>query len=198
MLLNEIPNSKWSADLSRRRGVGTRCPFATVEACPRFYQSLSLLGGAGFTKIPEAEDERLLKYWKGSDLWPRTDEQATSMFGESGNPSMFSNFCPEVTSDSFGLSATFLARYADEIDAESAHRRLTKDGAPVAHPGWSWAACTGQHFTDCSIYSVLVHRATNPSSVVPAKPEPWWRKYLAEILVAIAVAIVGVIAKLIG
>lgn len=198
MLSNEIPNSEWSADVSRSRGVVVRCPFATVEACPRFYQSLSLLGGAGFTKIPEAEDERLLKYWKASDLWPRTNEQATSTFGEPGNPSMFSNFCPEVTSGSFGFSATFLARYADEIDVDSAHRRLTRDGAPVAHPGWTWASCAGQHFTDCSIYSVLVHRSKNPASVVPTKPEPWWRKYLAEIFVAIAVAIVGVLAKLFG
>ena len=185
--------------MSRSRGVGVRCPFATVEACPRFYQSLSLLGGAGFTKISDSEDKRLLKYWKASDLWPRTDEQATSTSGESGNLSMFSIFCPEIAADSLGFSATFLARYADEIDAESAHRRLARDDAPAAHPGWNWASCVGQHFTDCSLYSVLFHRAKNQLPVLPTKLEPWWRKHFFEILSAITVTIVGILAtKLLG
>ena len=57
--------------------------------------------GAGFTKLLKAEDERLLEYWKASDLWPRKDVQATSIFGESGNPS-FTQFggecwlCPPI------------------------------------------------------------------------------------------------------
>jgi len=57
--MTDIPNREWYANLSRERGVAFRCPFATVESCPRYYQSLSLLGKAGSTKIPEAEDERL-------------------------------------------------------------------------------------------------------------------------------------------
>lgn len=57
--MTEIPNREWYAKLSQERGVAFRCPFATVEACPRFYQSLSLLGETGSTKISEAEDERL-------------------------------------------------------------------------------------------------------------------------------------------
>ena len=92
----KIPDLKWYASVSEKRGVAVRCPFATVEACPRFYQSLSLLGNAGSTKIPQAEDERLLEKWKKSDLWPRTEELATSIAGADGKRSMFSNFCPEV------------------------------------------------------------------------------------------------------
>jgi len=102
--MTDIPNREWYANLSRERGVAFRCPFATVESCPRYYQSLSLLGKAGSTKIPEAEDERLLKHWKSSDLWPRTDEQATSLFGTSDNPSIYCNFCPEVTFERLGIS----------------------------------------------------------------------------------------------
>lgn len=190
--MTEIPNREWYAGLSQERGVAFRCPFATVESCPRFYQSLSLLGEAGSTKIPEGEDQRLLKHWKSSDLWPRTDEQATGLFGgDPGNPSIYSNFCPEVTFERFGYFATSLTRYADEIDSGFAHERLAKEGAPPGHPRWSWESCAGQHFTECPIYAVLSHRSKSPQS----KAEPWWRKYLAEIVVAVVIAIVGIIAK---
>ncbi len=125
-----IPNREWYANLSQERGVAFRCPFATVESCPRYYQSLSLLGETGSTKISEGEDQRLHKHWKSSDLWPRTDEQATGLFGgDPGNPSIYSNFCPEVTFERFGYFATSLTRYADEIISGFAHERLTKEVA---------------------------------------------------------------------
>jgi hypothetical protein len=190
--MTDIPNREWYAKLSQERGVAFRCPFATIESCPRYYQSLSLLGAAGSTKIPEAEDERLLKRWKSSDLWPRTDEQATGLFGgKPGNPSIYSNFCPEVTFERFGYFATTLTKYADEIDSGFAHQRLAQEGVPRGHPRWSWESCASQHFTECPIYAVLSHRSKSP----PAKTEPWWRKYLAEIVVAVVIAIVGIIAK---
>ncbi len=190
--MTDIPNREWYTKLSQERGVTFRCSFATVESCPRYYQSLSLLGEAGSTKIPAAEDERLLKQWKSSDLWPRTDEQATGLWGgEPGNPSIYSNFCPEVTFDRFGYFATSLTRYGDEMASGFAHERLAREEAPRGHPLWSWESCAGQHFTECSIYAVLSHRAKNPQ----AKPEPWWRKYLAEIVVAVVITIVGVIVK---
>ena len=53
---------------------------------------------------------------------------------------MFSRICPELAFDRFGYFATFLARYADEIDSECAHERLEKQNAPANHPGWQWAA----------------------------------------------------------
>jgi len=186
-----IPNRDWYAKLSQERSVSFRCPFATVESCPRYYQSLSLLGEAGSTKIPDAEDQRLLKHWKSSDLWPRTAEQATSLHGHLGN---VCKFCPEVTFEQFGYFATALTRYGDEVDLDFAHQLLVKDGAPPSHPGFSWQVCAGQHFTECPIYAVLSHRSMTPTT----KPEPWWRKYLAQIVVAVFVAIVGIIAKVFG
>ena len=190
--MTDIPNREWYANLSQERGVAFRCQFATVESCPRYYQSLSLLGEAGSTKISEAEDERLLKLWKSSDLWPRTDEQATGLFGgTAGDPSIYSNFCPEVTFERFGYFATTLTKYGDEIDSGFSHQRLARDDAPPGHPRWSWESCAGQHFTECPIYAVLSHR----SKSLQAKSELWWRKYLAEIVVAVVIAIVGIVAK---
>lgn len=183
---SETPNREWYARVSQSHAVGARCPFATVEACPRFYQSLSLLGEAGSTKISETEDQRLLEHWQSSDLWPRTAEQATSVSGTPESPSIFSNFCPEVSFERFGYFATSLTRYADELDSGFAHDRLAIESVPAGHPLWSWSSCVSQHFTDCPIYAVLFHRATAPQ---PQKPEPWWRKHLAEIIVAVVVAI---------
>ncbi len=188
----EIPDLKWYASVSEKRGVAVRCPFATVEACPRYYQSLSLLGNAGSTKIPQTEDERLLEKWKKSDLWPRTEELATSIAGADGKRSIFSNFCPEVAFDRFGYFATDLARYGDEIDINIAHEQLGKQKAPPGDPRWSWASTREQHYTECPIHAVLDHRAKarEPSS---EPPEPWWRKHLGEMIVGIVVAIVGIL-----
>lgn len=192
--MTNIPNREWYAKLSQERGVDFRCPFATVEACPRYYQSLSILGEAGSTKIPESEDKRLLKHWEKSDLWPRTDEQATSLFGEPGKPSIYSNFCPEVTFSRFGYFATSLTKYADEIDSGFAHERLAQDSAPTGDPRWSWESCAGQHFTECTYYAVLMHRSKNRQP----ETEPWLHKYLVQIIVAVVVAVIGIIAKVFG
>ncbi len=88
---------EWYLERSQRNGLSPRCPFATVVSCPRFYQSLSLLGEAGSTKISAKHDKKLLKKWKKSPLWPVTDEQATSISGPNDGNKHFSKFCPEVS-----------------------------------------------------------------------------------------------------
>jgi hypothetical protein len=55
----ETPDIEWYLRISKERGVTPRCPFATVERCPRYYDSLSLLGEAGSTKISSEEEARL-------------------------------------------------------------------------------------------------------------------------------------------
>ena len=193
--MREIPNREWYGGVSSEQSLGARCPFATVEACPRYYQSLSLLGEAGSTKIPEPEDRRLLNLWKASDLWPRTDELATSMAGPDGSPSIYSNFCPEVAFERFGYFATSLTRYPDGIDSALAHERLSRERVVRHHPSWSWASCTAQHFSECQVYAVLQYRSQHPAPSKPATPEPWWRKYISEIVVAVVIAIVGIVVK---
>jgi len=193
------PDLLWYNQSSKDKGLTGRCPFATVESCPRYYQSLSLLGDAGSTKIAPDEDARLLNYWKASDLWPKTAEYATSVSGPTGEPHLYSNFCPEVAFDRFGYFATFLARYADEIDSDTARSQLSKERAPGEDWRWSWAAITEEHYADCPLYSVLIHRsisAPRPSS----KPEvPWWRKHIVELIVGLAVTVIGgLLLKLFG
>lgn len=192
--MKTIPNLSWYSSVSAENKLSTRCPHATVESCPRYYQSLSLLGEADSTKIPEAEDKRLLKNWELSDLWPRTREQATSLSGPEGNPSSYSNFCPEIAYEQFGFFVSHLSAYADEIDSAAAHNCLLKADYPQGHPKWSWESAEPLHFKNCSVFSVLAHRPREP---IAHEHEPWWRKYLAEIVVAIVVAIAtAIVTKL--
>jgi len=153
-----VPDLEWYTGRSRELHLGHRCPFATVEVCPRYYQSLSLLGEAGSTPIEKQEDDRLLDKWKQSDLWPKTQEQETSISGPEGEARYFSNFCPEVTFDRYGYFARYLGRYADEIDQGLAHESLGKHLAPKNDWRWAWASVEPQHYGDCPLFSVLSHR----------------------------------------
>src|SRR5208283_2857731 len=81
------PDLKWYEEVTKRKGLNEpRCPFASTEKCPRYYQSLSILGTAGATAIDKAIDEKLQKRWEHHHLWPRTMEQETSVGGSEEDP----------------------------------------------------------------------------------------------------------------
>src|SRR5450631_3123171 len=129
-LSTETPNADWYLRVSNERGVTPRCPFAAVERCPRYYQSLSLLGEAGSTKMPTDEDERLKAFWEKSELWPRTAEQASSISSSDGKWLSLSQFCPEVMHERFGFFAKGLGNYVDDLDRGYAYEQLEKEGVP--------------------------------------------------------------------
>lgn len=190
--MNEIPDVEWCARKSKELGIPVRCPFATVEACPRYYQSLSLLGEAGSTEIPGDEDDRLRKKWEKDDLWPRTAEYATAVSGWKERPSHFSNLCPEVAFDRFGFFASYLGRYADEQDTEAAHQRLGWEGASGRDPRWQWVSIVPMHYSECPLYAVLERRSTNRKDLAETKTEPsWWQKHLIEIVIGLVVVVLG-------
>jgi hypothetical protein len=165
-----IPNLAWYTAVSKSKEMLPRCPLASVYRCPRYYQSISLLGeGAGGTSIDPAEDTRLLEHWRGSDLWPVTTEQATSTFGPQGSPDIFSNFCPEVTYERFGTFASQLCAYADEIDRDAAHAALGKAKVPSGDPRWAWASVSPMHYSECPLYSSLAASSATPKPA-PRRP----------------------------
>ena len=73
-----------------------------------------------------------------------------------------------------------------------AHQQLGKEKARPGDPRWSWASTRAQHYTECPIYAVLDRRAKTSGSSSEL-PEPWWRKHLAELIVGVVVAIVGIL-----
>lgn len=145
----------WYTSTSARKGLLPRCPFASVYRCPRYYQSLSLLGEAGSTKLNPGEDRLLREQWERSDLWPVTDEQATWTSGPPGNPGIFSNFCPEVSFERFGMFASDFSTYTDEIDASLAHARLARRGTAAERWRSAWAHVAPMHYSECPLYSPL-------------------------------------------
>jgi hypothetical protein len=163
------PDLTWCTEISERKGLSGRCPFASAHRCPRYFQSLSLLGEAGSTKIDPAEDQKLLEEWKASDLWPVTSEQATSIFGPPGNPKIFGNFCPEVAFDRFGIFACSFSDYADELDRDRAHSRLGKEHAEADDWRWNWQHVHALHYSECALYSPLSHDFSSTSGKASLK-----------------------------
>ena len=154
-LPSETPDLAWYVGVSAARNTPPRCPFATVERCPKYFHSLSLMGNLGSTRIPSNEEKRLEAFWEKSDLLPTTSEQDPSIFFSDEKWIFFSEFCPEVTFDRFGLFAKGLSNYYDEIDMASAHSELQKSDAPNEHWRWQWEAIKPLHYTECSLFSLL-------------------------------------------
>jgi hypothetical protein len=159
-----IPDIEWCREISSQLGIPTRCPFSTVDDCPRYYQSLSLLSSAGHTAIPPEKDSLLLKKWKRHYLWPTIAEQATSVSGSPDRRKTFSNFCPEVAYDRFGFFASELYPYHDEIDQDNGIKIGKREGLPNGHWVFNWSHVEKVHYTDCPIYSPLKTKGSSQSS----------------------------------
>ncbi|MBI3662190.1 MAG: hypothetical protein HY234_03955 [Acidobacteria bacterium] len=169
---NVNPNLEWYTAISKLKALLPRCPFASVNRCPRFYESLSQMGEAGSTKIESVQDQELLKRWKSSDLWPVTLEEATGIMSRDGQARHFRNFCPEVLFDRFGLFATSLSDYSDETDREVAHRGLARQQAAAEDWRWAWVNLKPMHYSECPRYSPLAQECTNPNNRVRNQGEP--------------------------
>jgi hypothetical protein len=140
--------------MSQKYNFPPRCPFASAYRCPRYYQSLSLLGESRIsTSIDPEEDNRLLEKWKESDLWPVIEEQATSISGIPGKYD-FSNFRPEVSFEIFDLFASDLTPYPGR-DMDNAHVQLSEIKADATDWRWRWFHIKPIHFSQCPLFSPL-------------------------------------------
>jgi hypothetical protein len=184
-----MPDLNWYITISKRMNISPRCPFATVESCPRYYQSLSLLGSAGSATIDNSEDERLLKKWGESDLWPKTREQETIVYG---NNKFFDKFCPEVSFESFGYFASFLGRYSDELDHDLAHKRLGEIGASSDDYRWAWSSVVPMHYAECPLCSVLVYRHNGKANNISKENHyEWYKRPFGMVIIGIIITIIG-------
>jgi hypothetical protein len=129
-----------------------------VNRCPRYYESLSLLGSAGITTtLQPSEEKRLLKKWKNSEHWPKVKENESSIWKNKD----LHNFCPEVVYDVYGLFASELHHYADEIDTHTAHALLANEGVSTTDWRWQWSNITSLHYSECRLYSLLASAESN-------------------------------------
>jgi len=178
-----IADKEWYRERSKTESLSMHCPYATVGLCPRYYQSLSLLSETGATSIDDKEDRKLLKKWEKSDLWPQVMEHSTSVSSGDGKFLGFSNFCPEVSNDRFGIFVRSLHSFPEESDQERMHTYLKSIGAPETDVRWLWHYAEALHFSECPLYSVLSNKGER-------KEVPWWREHLAKIIVGSVLAIV--------
>ncbi|MFC3110838.1 hypothetical protein ACFQAT_29080 [Undibacterium arcticum] len=108
-----------------------------------------------------------MEKWQASPLWPVVAEHATSIV----NKRLYSNFCPEVSFDVFHLFASSLSRYADEIDRDAAERAMVREGSSGTNDWrWNWSHVSEMHYSECPLYSQLVHQTSQPSHQTPTKP----------------------------
>jgi hypothetical protein len=115
VMASDIPDFEWYSGISSARSLPPRCPFASVERCPGYWQRLSLLGELGSTKLDAKRDEELRRRWEHSQHWPPTAEYATAISGSKDEYSqwkapLLANFCPETTYDRFGYFASSMSR----------------------------------------------------------------------------------------
>jgi predicted nucleotide-binding protein len=69
----------------------------------------------------------------------------------------------------------------DEIDRDFAYQQLTKENIPQESWRWRWASLTPRHFTECALYSPLLHSRDVASDqerldAPPAASAHRWRK----------------------
>lgn len=145
-----IPDSSWYRSKSSVVDAPFSCPYANVHKCPRYYASIYMLSEVRMiTSINDDKKVALDTFWADSELLPVISEDDT---GISGKSSSFSNFCPEVSFTYFHYYASYLAKYADEIDKDSGHRVAERENI---RNDWryEWAHVSACHFLDCSAYS---------------------------------------------
>lgn len=150
------PNLEWYKNLSAKKSISPRCPYANVHRCNRYYSSLYLLGEINVTtKIDPKRILELDSYWEKSDLIPVISEHDPAVGSRDGKLSSISNFCPEISFDIFGLFAEYMSKYADEIDRDHVHKRLAAE-QKTEDWHWDWSYVKPTHYTDCAVYSQVM------------------------------------------
>ena len=143
-----------------------------MHRCPRYYWSYSLLGKHGITTTLHPDvDNTVRSKWMKSDLWAMLGEEDAGITSSDDEFRSFSNFCPEVTSQVFGLFVSSLSKYADEIDREAAEKWLVTHGRALSKDWrWNWASVSPMHYMECPTYSLLTVDV-NPIEVSPKREE---------------------------
>ena len=147
------PDFDWYLQRSKELHLTPRCPIASSELCPRYFASLSLLGKEGITtSIPSEAQGRLEKKWR--PFAPVIAEEDVGVTRVGGEFRSISGACPEVGFEVFGYFASGFHSYADEIDHDLAHKRLSEQGIGISDFRWKWSTVAPRHYTECREYSM--------------------------------------------
>lgn len=148
-----VPDISWYRTKSIAKNAPFACPYANVHKCYRYYTSIFMLGEAQMiTSIMDDKKVELDNFWLKTNLPPVIAEEDTCISGSNDRWTSFSNFCPEVSYSYFGLYASYLAKYVDDIDKDIGHRTAAREGIKN---DWRyvWGFLSSCHFLDCSVYN---------------------------------------------
>ncbi len=159
----ELANFDWYSSESTRANLPPRCPFASIDHCPKYFESLSVLDQGEITASLNTDDtSRLKEKWKN---WRSPTMEQSSTWAKSARGIMYvSNICPDIGFDIFGHFAAAFHWYGDEIDWDLAQKRLSKSKADAGDPRWKWATVFPEHYTECRLYSILSVLTVGPRS----------------------------------
>lgn len=171
-----VGDDEWYASQSDPAiGQPIHCPYAAVDRCPRYFESLDLVETLGGCALEPKLRKRMDKHWKKIVPMFPLPEHSTSVWKADGRVSMVNNFCPEVSATIYGWYASDLITYADEIDRDARHRLLSREGAPANDPRWAWSSIHALHYRKCPAYALLQANtsSTQPKEVFTLKPGMW-------------------------
>jgi len=138
---------EWYVNESKKLGVTARCPYASLELCPRYHACWNMLGRYGYAGIPEKSRKYLDLRWESVVY---AEEVSPFILSEDRELKSLFRFCPEVTYESYGYFALSLIGYTDDIDIDRAYERLGDKFDPC------WARKEFVHYTGwCKEYSIL-------------------------------------------
>lgn len=173
---------KWYSGESQRLGLPPRCPIASADLCPRYFESLeALTKGGHFTEIPRDHAARLSRKWEMfqaamsedmpevQDYPPERDEEGGEIQHAGRMPvQTVDAFCPEVSYDRFGYFASGLYGYCGpdqgELDRHTDHEEYKRDGT-LDQWDSNWWSVVPKHYSECREYSIH----TNFAKGAPAK-----------------------------
>jgi len=169
------PDLKWYQSISLERQVTPRCPFAAFRKCPKYYFSYSLTDSFGITAaLSKEDDKKIMEYWSETSYLPMPREIEPCINGiEKKN---IRNFCPEVVSKIYGIFASSIYHYVDDIDIEIAEKALIKEQADRDDCRWIYSSIVPVHYLDCEYYSIIaandrkIELKQNEEDIIDIKP----------------------------
>ena len=151
------PDLEWYGSVSDRRQLTVRCPYASEQRCPKYFESVSILAEENrLTILSQPIHEQLGKKWSVHPLWPLTEETATTHFGDRSKGGLYSNLCPEVAFIVFKVFASKVIEFYDGAERDQRHDQL-EDSGERTDKDWRWQfdRLEAMHFSECSLYSKI-------------------------------------------